>query len=114
MVVLSPMLCGFILADGSEVLRARVQCVLHEHCVLSLLPSVQALFDPTAYVPGCRDMAGPMERPRLKDDETLVFPPPVAHPPQLLHQDVYVSPPHLPAQRFVAPQWHDRKVTPPP
>ena len=114
MVGLRPMLCGFIPADGGEVLRARAQCVLHEHCVLSLLLSVQALLDPTAYVPVFCDVAGPLERHRLKDDETLRVPPPVVHPPQLLHQGVYVSLPHLPARRFIAPQWHDREVTPPP
>ena len=81
MVGLSLILFGFIPADGDEVLRARAQCILHEHCVLSLIPSVQALLDPKAYVLGCHDMAGPLEHHRLKDDETLRVPPPVAHPP---------------------------------
>ena len=114
MLGLSSMLSGFITADVGNVLRARAQCVIHEHCVLSRLPSVQALLDPLAYVLRCRDMAGPLERHRLKDYETLRVTPPVAHPPQILHQGVYVSPPHLPARRFVASQWNDREVTPPP
>ena len=114
MVCLSPIIGGFIPADGGEVLRAGAQCVLHEHCVVSCLPSVQALLDPSAYVLGCRDMAGPLECHRMKGNETLRVPPPVAHPPQLLYQGVYVSPPHLPARRFVASRWHDREVKPPP
>ena len=99
---LSTVLCGFIPVAGVEVLRARAQCVLHYHGVIPLLPSVQSLLNPTPYVLGCRDMVGPLERHRLKDNETLGVPSPVTHSPQLLHQGVHVSPPHLPARRFVA------------
>ena len=58
--------------------------VLHEHCLMPLLLSVQSLFNPLTDVPECRDMAGPLERHRLKEDEMLQVPPPVAHPPQLV------------------------------
>ena len=59
-------------------------------------------------------MAGPLERHRLKDDETLRVPPPVKQSPQLPHQDAEITPPHLPVQRFVALRWHYCEVTPPP
>ena len=52
MVCLSLMLCGFIPADGGEVLHAGEQFVLHELCVLSRLPSVQALLNMSTDVPG--------------------------------------------------------------
>ena len=111
---LSPVLRGLFPEDGGEVLGTGPQCVLHEHCVMLRLPRVQALFYPSPYVPGCCDMAGPLEGRHLKDIETLQVPPPVKHPPQIPHQDDDITPPHLPARRFVASRCHDREVTPPP
>ena len=114
MICLSPVILGFFLADGGEVLCKEPQYVLHYHFVVLRLPHVQALLYPSKDVPLCCDMTGPLERHRLKDDETLRVPPPVAHTPQLPHQGVDVEPPHLPVRRFVASLWHDCEVTPPP
>ena len=111
---LSPVLRRFFLADGGEVLGTGPQCVLHEHRVMLRLPRIQALFYPSLYIPGCCDMAGPLERHCLKDNEMLRAPTPVKHPPQLPRQDVDIPPPYLPARRFVALLWHDREVTLPP
>ena len=107
------MLCGFLSTDSGEVLSGGPQRVLHQHLVSSCLPRIQTFLDPPSYVPGCHDMAGPLERQRLKDDETLRVPPPVTDPPQFSHQCVYEAPPNLPDRFFVSALWHDREVTPP-
>ena len=68
---LGSMLRGFFPSDGSEVMISGPQRVLHHHRVAACLPRNQAFFYPPSDVPGCRDMAGPLDRHRLKDDETL-------------------------------------------
>ena len=68
---LGPVLRSFFLENGSEVLSGGPQCVLHQHRELARLPRVEAFLDPSPDIPGCCDMAGPLERHRLKDDEAL-------------------------------------------
>ena len=109
---LGPVLPSFFPADRSEVLSGGPQRVLHQHRELACLPRVEAFLNPSLNIPGCCDMAGPLERHRLKDDEALRVSSPVQHPPQLPHQDVDRAPPHLPNQRLVASRWRDREVTP--
>ena len=98
---LGPVLRGFFPVDGSEVLSGGPQRVLHQHRELARLPRVEAFLNPSPNIPGCCDMAGPLECHRLKDDEALRVPPPVQHPPQLPHQDVDKTPPNLPTRRLV-------------
>ena len=50
----------------------------------------------------------------LEDDELLRVPLSVPHPSQISHQFLQEASPSLPACRIIAPQWHDREVTPPP
>ena len=65
------MLRGFLSTDSGEVLSGGPQRVLHQNPLASRLPRIKTFLNPSSDVPGCRDMAGPLERHRLKDDEAL-------------------------------------------
>ena len=66
-----PVLRGFLPTDSVELLSGGPQRVLHQHLVASCLPRIKAFLNPPSDVPGCRDIAGPLERHRLKDNEAL-------------------------------------------
>ena len=80
---LGAVLRGFLATDRGEILSGGPQCVLHQHFELTRLPRIETFLNALSDVPGCRDMAGFLERHRLKDDESFVVPPPVKDPPKL-------------------------------
>ena len=111
---LGAMIRGFLATDRGEILSGGPQCVLHQHGIPPRLPRIKTFLNAPSDVPGCRDMAGSLERHRLKDDELLRVPAPVTDPPKFEGQCIDIPPPHLPTGSIVLAWWHDRKVTPPP
>ena len=108
-----PVLCQFLPPGNGEVLCARAQGVLDKHPMFAVLPSVQALLYPPSYGVVCSDMTVSLQYHCLEDDEPLQNLLYIPHSLQLSPDRPDETSPDLLNRRVIAPQWHDRKVTPP-
>ena len=112
MLGMGPVLRRLLPTGGGKVLLARPEGVSDKHCMLALPPVVEPFCDPTSDCMGCGDVAGSLQDHHLEDDEPIWVPPPVPHPLHLHPQRPDEPSADLPTRRIIAPQWHDRKVTP--
>ena len=112
MVCLSLVLRRLLSPVGGQIFLARPEGVPDKHRVLAGHPGIQPILNPAPERIRCSDVAGSLQDHRLEDDETLQVPPPVPHPLHLGAEHPGEPAADLPTWRIIAPQWHDRKVTP--